>query len=201
MADTGPDYFAVLGVPRTWHLDHNLLAARHLALSRELHPDRFAQATPRERILSLERTTAVNDAYRTLRDPIRRAEYILRQHGIGHADQDIARGLKAAATDPEFLAEIMEIRERMMDAGLEGGRGRDAPEAQSIRAAAETNIAALDQAIAEHFRTFESLADREGDEARQVLLEVDGYLARRRYYVNIVQEIDGEEIPAGHGRL
>ncbi len=88
----------------------------------------------------------------------------------------------------------------MLDPGLDGGRGRDAP-AQSIRAAAETNIAALDQAIVEHFRTFESLADPEGDEARGVLLQVDGCLARRRYYVNIVQEIDGEEVPAGHGRL
>jgi molecular chaperone HscB len=201
MADNGADYFAVLGVPRTWHLDLDLLAAHHLALSRELHPDRYAQASPRERILSLERTTAVNDAYRTLRDPIRRAEYILRQHGIGHADQDIARGHQSAATAPEFLAEIMEIRERMLDAGLDGGRGREAPEAQSIRADAETNIAALDRTIEQHFRAFDTLADKEGDEARGMLLAIDGCLARRRYYVNIVQEIDGEEVPAGHGRL
>jgi len=201
MADTGPDYFAVLGVPQTWHLDLDLLQARHLALSRELHPDRFAQASPRERILSLERTTAVNDAYRTLRDPIRRAEYILRLHRIGHADQDIARGHEAAATDPEFLAAIMEIRERMLDAGLDRGRGRDEPEAQAIRADAAANIAAIDRDIAERFRAFEALPDRESEAARRILLAVDGGLARRRYYVNIVQEIDGEAVPAGHGRL
>jgi len=199
MTEAGQDFFAVLGVPRAWHLSLDLLAARHLALSRELHPDRFAQASPRERILSLERTTAVNDAYRTLRDPIRRAEYILRQHGIGHSDQDIARGHETAGADPEFLEEIMEIRERMLELGLAGGQGRETAEGLAIRAEAERRIGALDQAIDSEFTRWE--ANPEGAEARVALLQVDRALAQRRYFVNIVREIDGEEAVAGHGKL
>jgi molecular chaperone HscB len=199
MTDAGQDYFEVLGVPRSWHLSLESLAARHLALSRELHPDRFAQASPRERILSLERTTAVNDAYRTLRDPIRRAEYLLRQQGIGHSDQDIARGHQSGGTDPAFLAEIMEIREQMLELGVAGGRRRETPEAQAIRADAEAKIAALDSEIDRQFRIWEG--DPAGPEARATLLAVDRCLARRRYFVNIVREIDGEEAVAGHGKL
>jgi molecular chaperone HscB len=199
MTGAGQDYFEVLGVPHVWHLDTEFLAARHLALSRELHPDRFAQASPRERIMSLERTTAVNDAYRTLRDPIRRAEYLLRQHRIGHLDQDLARGHEHGGTDPDFLAEIMQIREQMLDQGLAGGQGREAPAGRAIRADAVARIAGLDAEIDRQFTVWE--ADPAGPGARAALLAVDRCLARRRYFVNIVREIDGEEAVAGHGKL
>jgi molecular chaperone HscB len=195
--DARNDYFAVLGVRRSWHLDSVLLAERHLALSRELHPDRFAQSPPRERLLSLQRTTAINDAYRTLRDPIRRAEYILRLAGIGHQDRDLARGYESAGTGPEFLEEIMHIRERMMEAGLDAGRGWEMPEGQAIRAETAARIEELDRRIDERFSEWEAGSDGEG--ARQALLDIDRCLARRRYYANIVAEIDGEEGPARHG--
>lgn len=195
----GQDCFAVLGMPRVWHLDPALLAERHLSLTRELHPDRFAQASPRERRLSLERTTAVNDAFRTLRDPVRRAEYILRQAGIGHRDEDLARGRESAGADPGFLEEIMRIRERMLEAGLDGGRGRDTAEGRAIRGEAEARIGELDRRMDDLFTAWESDPGAAG--ARVALLEVDRCLARRRYYVNIVREIEGEGIPAGHGSL
>jgi molecular chaperone HscB len=197
--DAGADCFAVLGVPRAWHLDSALLAERHLNLTRELHPDRFAQASPRERRLSLERTTAVNDAYRTLRDPLRRAEYILSQAGIGHRDEDLARGRESGGADPEFLEEIMRIRERMLEAGLDGGRGRDTAEGRAIRAEAEARIRELDRRMDELFTAWEAGPKASG--ARVALLGVDRCLARRRYYANIVSEIEGDEIPAGHGSL
>jgi molecular chaperone HscB len=193
------DYFAVLGVERAWHLDSARLAARHLALSRELHPDRFAQASPRERLMSLERTTALNDAYRTLRDPIRRAEYILRQAGIGHGDLDLARGHETGGIDLEFLEKIMHVRERMLELGVTGGRGREHPEALAMRDSAAAAIAELDRRIDAEFTTWER--DPDGSGSRAALLAVDRCLAERRYYVNILREIDGEDVPAGHGAL
>jgi molecular chaperone HscB len=193
------DYFSVLGVERAWHLDPARLAARHLALSRELHPDRFAQASPRERLLSLQRTTAVNDAYRTLRDPIRRAEYILRQAGIGHGDHDLACGHETNGVDHEFLEQIMHVRERMLELGIGGGRGREHPEALAMRAAAAAAVDELDRRMDAEFTRWER--DPDGPASRAALLAVDRCLAERRYHVNILREIDGEEIPAGHGAL
>jgi len=193
------DYFAVLGVERSWHLDPARLAARHLALSRELHPDRFAQASPRERLMSLERTTALNDAYRTLRDPIRRAEYILHQAGIGHSDHALARGHETNGVELEFLEKIMHFRERMLELGIAGGRGGEHPEALTMRAAAAAAIADLDRQIDAGFTVWEH--DPDGPGSRPALLGVERCLAERRYYVNILREIDGEDVPAGHGTL
>jgi len=193
------DHFAVLGIERSWHLDTARLAARHLALSRELHPDRFAQASPRERLLSLERTTALNDAYRTLRDPIRRAEYILRQAGIGHGDHDHELGHETGGVDHEFLEKIMHMRERMLELGIAGGRGGEHPEALAMRTAAAAAIDDLDRQIDAEFTAWER--DPGGSGSRAALVQVDRCLAQRRYYVNILREIDGEDIPAGHGAL
>jgi hypothetical protein len=94
---------------------------------------------------------------------------------------------------------ILVIREGWLDLGLAGGRGREAPAGLAIRAEAESRIAALDQAIDREFTRWE--ADPQGPEARAALLAVDRSLAQRRYFVNIVREIDGEEAVAGHGKL
>ncbi len=194
-----PDHFAVLGIERAWHLDAALLAERHLALSRELHPDRFAQASPRERLLSLERTTALNNAYRTLRDPILRAEYILRQEGIGKSGPDPAGDSGPGEVDAAFLEEIMHVRERMLELGLGGGRGRQQAAGIAIRAEAEAKISEIDRRIDDQFSAWEQ--QPAAARSRTFLLEIDRCLARRRYYANIVREIDGEDVPSGHGAL
>ena len=76
------DKFAVLGLPRSFDLDEGQVDERFRALSRKLHPDRFARASAKERRFSLEQTTLLNDAYRTLRDPARRAEHLLELRGV-----------------------------------------------------------------------------------------------------------------------
>lgn len=196
-AGIGSDHFAVLGLRRAFHIDPVLLSERHLALSRELHPDRFAQRSPRERLLSLQRTTAINDAYRTLRDPIRRAEYILRLAGLSAEDHDRSRDFGAIGSDPEFLEEIMRIRERMMDAGLDGGRGHASPEGQAIRGEAEAKIHEIDRTIDRRFTEWET--DPDGEPALEALHAIQRCLARRRYYANIVAEIEGGGASASYG--
>src|SRR5437899_2895742 len=90
------DKFAVLGLPRAYELDERALEETFRALSRKLHPDRFVRATPRERRFSLEQTTLLNDAYRTLRDPVRRAEHLLALRGVKVAGEE--RSKEACAT-------------------------------------------------------------------------------------------------------
>jgi molecular chaperone HscB len=76
------DYFAFLGVPRRLNLDASELEQRFRALSRQFHPDYFYNATPIERRASLERSSYLNDAYRTLKNPIARVEYLLGLEGF-----------------------------------------------------------------------------------------------------------------------
>ncbi|MCS6797883.1 MAG: Fe-S protein assembly co-chaperone HscB [Myxococcota bacterium] len=95
------DPFAVLGLPRRWSLDLTALERRWKELSRQVHPDRHARGTPSERRLAVERAVAVNEAYRTLRDPVRRAEVLVRLLGVD----------PAGAQDPDLLEEAIEFGE------------------------------------------------------------------------------------------
>ncbi len=104
------DPFAVLGLPRRFTLDMKQAEARHLELSKTLHPDRYAAAAPNERRMALSRAVEVNEAWRALRDPIKRAEAILTLAGkqVGET-----REPKPA---PAFLMEVMEAREELDEA-------------------------------------------------------------------------------------
>ena len=107
------DYFAYLGIPRSYHVDLDRLGDVLREKSRQFHPDRFARAEPRERTNSLSHTTYLNDAVRTLRDPQRRAEYVLSLYGIKAGGNDRER----AKMDPAFLMEMLELRKARHERG------------------------------------------------------------------------------------
>ena len=104
------DPFALLGVPRRFDLDLGALEKTHRELSRALHPDRFAQAGASERRESLEKMASVNEAWRIVRDPIRRAEALFRLAGA-----TVGENAEPKAT-PAFLMEVLEEREALADA-------------------------------------------------------------------------------------
>lgn len=111
----GRSHFEVLEVPAAFSLAPEVLEASFKRLSRLLHPDRYAGASDRERRFSLEHATALNDAYRTLRVPMKRAEYLLGLWGRKISEEG---GRKALPL--EFLEEVLELQEALMDARLEG---------------------------------------------------------------------------------
>lgn len=101
--------FQLLGLPVGYEISLDDLDRRHHELSRRVHPDRFAAADSREKRFSLEWSTRLNDAYATLRDPLRRAEYLLAMHGV--ESQDESRTIM----NPAFLDEQMDFRERLAE--------------------------------------------------------------------------------------
>lgn len=103
------DHFARLGVTRCFTVDDGQLESRYLALQRRLHPDRFATRSARQRALSMQQATSLNEAYESLRSPLRRAEYLLSLAGGG-------RDAAASESDPEVLVEAMEDREALAEA-------------------------------------------------------------------------------------
>ncbi len=173
----GEDHFTVLGVPRAFALDPADLERRFRERSRQLHPDRFARAEPRERRLSLERTTRLNDAFRQLRDWRLRAAYLLRLEGV----DVLAEG--KSLSDPEFLEEQLEWREELAHAASGADHGRLA----AIAARARERLAGIERHVAESF------ADPRWRSALRE--EIARSLARARYYENVVAEAERAAAP------
>jgi len=170
----GADHFAVMGLPRRFGLDPAALERRHKELSRHLHPDRFARAEPRERLISLERSTRVNDAWRALRDERSRAEYLLRLRGLDPAAEE------RAAPDPGFLEEQLEVRQALAEARARG----DEATRRRIAAEGRARLAGLLAEVASLFGEAEGGGpDRAADIARR--------LARARYYDSLIADAEG----------
>src|SRR5213083_465312 len=109
------DYFAFLGVPRKLNLDASDLERRFRTLSRQFHPDYFYNAAPAERRASLERSSYLNDAYRTLKSPVARVEYLLALEGLAPTSADRAGASGADDTaakqvvPPALLEEVFAL--------------------------------------------------------------------------------------------
>jgi molecular chaperone HscB len=103
------DYFTFFGLHRRLHVDLPDLEQRFRALSRQFHPDYFYNASSPERLASLERSSYLNDAFRTLRDPVARLEYLLKLEGFAPKQSHDA----TAQVPPELLEEVFELNEQL----------------------------------------------------------------------------------------
>lgn len=130
--------------PCVW-LDEEELSRRFRELSRRLHPDRYAGRSARERRLALEHMTAVNDAYRCLRDPVRRAEYLLSLHGVCVGEGGESEGPRP---DPALLSEVMELRESVDEARRDPEKARQM--ADQLTADVRRCLDAIDRITREH---------------------------------------------------
>ncbi len=166
------DYYSLFDLPREFALDHPELERRFRERSRQLHPDRFARAEPKERRLSLERATRLNDAHRVLKDWRLRAAYLLKLAG-----QDVF-GEGKTFNDPAFLEEQLEWREALALARA----GSDAAALADIAVRARASLAALEAEVASLFDDPEWFSETVWEIARR--------LSRARYYDNIVSDAE-----------
>lgn len=102
------DHFRRLGLPVTFDIDKADLDRRYFELQRRLHPDRFATKSAKEKALSQQQATSLNEAYETLHDPLKRAVYILHLHGV-----DVLTEGCNQLNDPVVLMEAMEMHEAL----------------------------------------------------------------------------------------
>ncbi len=101
------NHFELFGLTPAYALDLELLDRAYRDIQSKVHPDRYAQAGEAERRASMQMTTQVNEAYRTLKRPVQRAKYLLEMHGV-----DVGFETNTAMP-PEFLMQQMELRERL----------------------------------------------------------------------------------------
>ena len=122
------NYFEILGVERKYHLTAEELERRFHERSRQLHPDKHMKADAQTRVKTALATSELNQAYRALRDPVRRAEYLLELEGFKLSDE---RG--GHKVPPAFLMEMLELREALGEAKDEGDHGKVRGLAASVR--------------------------------------------------------------------
>jgi molecular chaperone HscB len=172
------DHFELLGLPRRYTLDAKDLEKRYQALALETHPDRFAQQGDAARRQALLRSTALNEAYRTLRDPLRRGAYLVGLHGIAIDGQD-TEGRGTVALPAEFLARFLAFREEFAEA--------EAARRAALQAKAETERGEL-------FAGLQAALEGLGEQPeRPKLLAAAQLLLELRYYDRFLSEVEADE--------
>jgi molecular chaperone HscB len=171
------DFFNTLGVERRYHLDAADLERRYHERSRQVHPDRHVKADAQARVKSALAASQLTQAYRTLKDPVKRAEYLLKLEGIEISDE--RSGHKVA---PAFLMEILELREQLAEAKAEGDRVRVRALAEGVAARHADVIAEADAGFARY---------EAGD--RGALRGVADALVAERYFRRYLDEVEAFE--------
>ena len=110
MIDLRQDHFALFGLAPAFHIDLDQLEQAYLTLQGKVHPDRFAHLSDQEKRQSMQWATHANGAFRTLRQPLTRAQYLLELRGVDPAFEN------NTAMAPDFLMEQMEWREALGEA-------------------------------------------------------------------------------------
>ena len=159
------DKFELLGVPQGFDEPEGL-DEKFRALSRKVHPDRFARAPAPERRRALEQTTVLNDAYKTLKDPVRRAEHLLSLRGVSGEPK----------MSPEFLEETLDDREKLAEAKASGAGVEEL--ARGVREKRDSTLAQVRE-----------LVQSGGD-----LSQAAELLARMRYYARYLDEVEGRSV-------
>jgi molecular chaperone HscB len=170
------DYYELLGIPRSLNPSPDALQQRYYELSRQLHPDRFMQKPEAERQRALDMSSALNDAYRTLKDPIKRAQYLLSLEGFDIGEQ------RSKDVPPELLEEVFELNMALEE--MRGGDDSARPQLEQAEKNFTKMLADTDQQLQAFFEQYDIA------QSRDTLSEIRNLLNRRKYIQNLVSEVE-----------
>ncbi|MBZ5527673.1 MAG: Fe-S protein assembly co-chaperone HscB [Acidobacteriia bacterium] len=187
------DYFAMLEMPRKLWVEADALERKFLQLSWKLHPDKYASATEQERELSLRHSSELNDAYRTLRDPIARVEYLLSLEGMRK------EGETKQQAPAELLEEVFELNESLDELREARAAGGDLAglkaRLQDAEKSFQGKLGAVDAALQSGAREWDAALDAPGgapDVRKKLLERMNELLNRRAYLRNLTLNVAKE---------
>ena len=200
------DYFSFFGLPRKLNLDVTALERDFYALSRKLHPDLYAQSNEAEkRQWSLEKSSQLNDAYRTLKDPIARTEYLLRLQGVDLDEQstqatEAARAsgkTKKQVVPPDMLEEVFELNMQIEELRVNQKVGAQDPDLVEQlgehKKSLQQRLTAVDQELRSAWTAWDAQVDNrtEGSDAsKPAIQQLVDVLNRRSYLRNLVRDVN-----------
>jgi molecular chaperone HscB len=176
------DYYELLSLPRSLNLSLDMLQKRYYELSRELHPDKFMRRAESERQHALDMSSALNDAYRTLKDPVKRAQYLLGLEGFEIAEQ------RSKDVPPELLEEVFELNMALEE--MRSGDDSARPQLET----AEKNFTNMLGDVQGQLDTL--FAQYDQARSRDTLSEIRGVLNRRKYIQNLLGEVHKSLVPS-----
>ena len=186
------DYFSFLGLPRKLTIAAAELEQKFRELSRKFHPDYYYNASPAERLASLERSSYLNDAYRTLRNPVSRIEHLLAIEGLPSAKSEEG----TAKVPPDLLEEVFALNEELDEIREQRESGADAG-ALSVRLDGARKP--IERKRDQHERQLQDLAARwdsqeqaSAQDKRATLEALRERLLERNYINNLLVTIDRE---------
>jgi molecular chaperone HscB len=186
------DYFAMFGLPPKLDLDVQALEKQFYRYSRKLHPDVHARAPQQEQEWSLAQASLLNDAYRTLKNPIDRTKYLLRLEGVEFED---ARQLNPSKVPADLLEEVFELNMQLEELRQNQKMGEDDPQLRRDLEAAKNQfaaqLAALDELMRSRWTAWDA-AWEQNDEANKTAARdaMTALLQRRSYLQNLVRDVD-----------
>jgi molecular chaperone HscB len=175
------NFFRFFGLDPKLSVDLPDLQKRFYELSRQWHPDKFSRKSLDEQAQALEATAIINDGYRTLKDPVKRAEYLLTEEGFPIGEQ------RSKDVPPELLEEVFELN--MMLEELRSGDEDARPQLESAREKFFGLRAHVDGDLEKLFARYDE-SDAQSETAKQALHEIRGVLNRRRYIENLIRDVD-----------
>jgi len=200
------DYFSFFGLPPKLNLDVAALEKDFYALSRKLHPDLNAGTGSQEQEWSLEQSSLLNDAYRTLKDPIKRTQYLLHLEGVELEEQSKTATEQARATGamkkqivpPDLLEEVFELNLQLEESRMNKKMGDDDPalfeEIGKQKLSLEAKHEALLQELQSRWKDWDRLIEHGQDanaaERAQVTGKMVDVLNRRNYIRNLVRDVN-----------
>jgi molecular chaperone HscB len=188
------DYFAFFGLPRKLHVDAADLERRFRDLSRQFHPDYFYNATAAERRASLERSSYLNDAYRVLKHPAARVDYLLEVEGMAaKGPQEASKAVPPALLEEVFALneELDEIRELRASGTTEE---QWKPRLDRARAPIDAKRAEHEKQVRELSARWDALVDANAPDAdrREALTALRDRVLERNYISNLLASIERE---------
>ena len=190
------DYFAVFALSRKLNIELSILERSFYRLSRKLHPDVYAQASQEEQQWSLDQTSLLNDAYRTLKNPVARTEYLLKLEGVVlEAGKSEDGGPKESRVPVDLLEEVFELNMQLEEMRMTRKMGDDDPQLrqdlEKARANFESQLAASDSNLKELWAVWDANVDATPPhDAVKIKNEMVALLDRRRYIRNLVRDVN-----------
>jgi molecular chaperone HscB len=186
------DYFAAFGLPPKLNLDLQALEKQFYRLSRKLHPDLHARASKQEQEWSLAQASLLNDAYRTLKNPLERTKYLLKLEGVQFDDAEQRTPSKAPV---DLLEEVFELNMQLEELRQSQKMGEDDPQLRRDLDAAKQQFAAqltdVDEQLLAQWTAWDGAWDQ-GDETKKTAAKdaMTALLQRRSYLQNLVRDVE-----------